>query len=173
LRDFTDANPQTRGHVEVQQSQRKEHQMIQFVIETDIARPPASVFEYVTDPGKLATWQTSTVSAVAETPGPIGLGSRLREVHRAPGGKELASLVEVSEFERDRVFALHMLDGALPLDGRLTFEPHDDGTRLRFAVLGEPSGMLRLAAPVMRPVLRRQFAGYCDNLKRILENGSP
>jgi uncharacterized protein YndB with AHSA1/START domain len=76
--------------------------MIQFVIEADIARPRASVFEHVSDPSKLATWQTSTVSAVPETPGPIGLGSRVREVHRAPGGKELASLVEVSEFERDR-----------------------------------------------------------------------
>jgi uncharacterized protein YndB with AHSA1/START domain len=43
--------------------------MIQFIIETDIARPPASVFEYVTDPSKLASWQTSTVSAAPETPG--------------------------------------------------------------------------------------------------------
>jgi hypothetical protein len=43
----------------------------------------------------------------------------------------------------------------------------------RFAVHGQASGMMRLAAPVMRPVLRRQFAGYCANLKRILENGSP
>jgi hypothetical protein len=33
--------------------------------------------------------------------------------------------------------------------------------------------MLRLAAPLMGPMLRRQFAGYCDNLKCILENGSP
>jgi len=38
---------------------------------------------------------------------------RLREVHRAPGGKQLASLVEVFEYEPDRVFALRMLEGAL------------------------------------------------------------
>jgi hypothetical protein len=32
--------------------------------------------------------------------------------------------------------------------------------------------MVRLAAPLVRAVLRRQFAGYCDNLKRVLESGS-
>jgi uncharacterized protein YndB with AHSA1/START domain len=38
--------------------------MIDFTIETEIERPPAEVFAYVTDPTKLATWQTNTVSAV-------------------------------------------------------------------------------------------------------------
>jgi uncharacterized protein YndB with AHSA1/START domain len=87
--------------------------MIDFTVETEIARPAREVFAYVTDPTKLATWQANTVSVVAEGDGPLGLGTRLREVHRAPGGKQLASLVEVSEYEPDRVFALRMLEGAL------------------------------------------------------------
>ena len=49
----------------------------------------------MTDPGKLDTWQTNTVSAEREDEGPMRVGSRLREVHRAPGGKELPSVVEV------------------------------------------------------------------------------
>ena len=68
--------------------------MIDFVIETEIERTPADVFAYVTDATKLATWQTNTVSASPEPDGPIALGSRIREVHRAPGGKTMASLVE-------------------------------------------------------------------------------
>jgi len=70
--------------------------MIQFTVGTEIARPPSEVFAHVTDPAKLATWQTNTNSAVAESDQPFGLGTRVREVHRAPGGKQLASLVEVS-----------------------------------------------------------------------------
>jgi uncharacterized protein YndB with AHSA1/START domain len=66
--------------------------MIQFTVQTEIARPAGEVFTYVTDPTKLASWQTNTVSVVSEGDGPLGLGSRLREVHRAPGGKRLASL---------------------------------------------------------------------------------
>ena len=84
--------------------------MIEFAIETEIERPVADVFAYATDPGRLATWQTNTVSAVQEGVGPLGLGTRLREVHRA-GGKELESLVEVSEYEHHRVFALHVVEG--------------------------------------------------------------
>ena len=64
--------------------------MIDFTLETHIDRPAAEVFAYVTDPDRLATWQTNTVSSVQEGDGPLGLGTRLREVHRGPGGKEFA-----------------------------------------------------------------------------------
>jgi uncharacterized protein YndB with AHSA1/START domain len=52
--------------------------MIQFTVETEIARPPSEVVAYVADPAKLASWQTSTVLAVAEGDGPLGLGTRVR-----------------------------------------------------------------------------------------------
>jgi uncharacterized protein YndB with AHSA1/START domain len=144
--------------------------MIQFTVQTEIARPPAEVFAYVTDPTKLATWQTNTVSAIAETDGPLGIGTRLREVHRAPGGKQLESLVEVSEYEPDRVFALRLLEGALPIHARVTFEPTELGTRVRLGAHGQPTGALRFAQPLLRLTLKRQFAAYCTTLKRLLEN---
>jgi uncharacterized protein YndB with AHSA1/START domain len=147
--------------------------MIEFAVETEIARPRAQVFAYVTDPSKLATWQTNTVSAVAEPDGPVGPGTRFREVHRAPGGKELSSLVEVSEVEPDRVFGLHMLEGALPIDALITLEPSAAGTRMRFPAHGQPTGAMRLAEPLLPRSLRRQFAGYCQNLKRAMEDGPP
>jgi uncharacterized protein YndB with AHSA1/START domain len=143
--------------------------MIQFTVGTEIARPPTEVFEYVTDPGKLATWQTNTISAVAEDDQPVTLGTRVREVHRAPGGKQLASLVEVSEYEPDRVFALRMLEGALPIHARITFEPTELGTRLQLDAHGQPSGLMRIARPVLQLTLKRQFAGYCARLKQVLE----
>ena len=33
--------------------------MVDFTIETEIARPPGEVFAFVTDPAKLAVWQTN------------------------------------------------------------------------------------------------------------------
>ncbi len=44
---------------------RKERPMIDFTVETQIARPVHDVFAYATDPGRLADWQTNTVSAPA------------------------------------------------------------------------------------------------------------
>jgi uncharacterized protein YndB with AHSA1/START domain len=144
--------------------------MIDFTIESDIARPVSTVFAHVTDPSKLTTWQMSTVSATQENAGPLGLGTQLREVHRAPGGKEFASLVEVSEYEHDRAFALHMIEGMLLIDARITFEPTEQGTRIRFRAHGQPTGPLRLAQPLLRRSLKRQFARDCATLKQVLES---
>jgi len=146
--------------------------MIEFSVETEIARAPEEVFAYVTDPAKLPTWQTNTVSVTQEGDGPLGLGTRLREVHSAPGGKQLESLVEVSEFDPPRVFALRMLEGPLPIDGRITLEPFvGGGTRMTFACNGRPSGAMRLASPLLKRTIKRQFAEHCANLKRVLEDG--
>jgi uncharacterized protein YndB with AHSA1/START domain len=147
--------------------------MIQFTVGTEIARPPTDVFAYVTDPAKLATWQTNTISAVAENDQPLGLGTRVREVHRAPGGKQLASLVEVSEYEPDRGFARRTLEGPLAIHARITFESTKLGPRVQLDAHGQPSGPMRLAQPLIRLTLKRQFAGYCATLKQVLENAPP
>ena len=140
--------------------------MIDLTIDTRIARPAADVFGYVTDPELLPTWQTNTISSVPD--GPLAVGTRLREVHRAPGGKELASLVEITEYEPGRAFALHVVEGT-PVDLRITLERADGGTLMRFRAFGRLTGVMRLAQPLLGRVLRRQFARQCETLKRLLE----
>jgi uncharacterized protein YndB with AHSA1/START domain len=146
--------------------------MIDFTIETEIERPVGTVFAYATDPGKLSTWQTNTVSAEIEGEGPLGLGTRLREVHRGPGGKELPSLVEVTEYEPDRRFSLDVIEGSLPINARIGFEPTAAGTRVAFNVQGEPRGPMRFLAPLLKIALKRQFREHLANLKRVLEDGA-
>lgn len=144
--------------------------MIDFTIETEIERPAGEVFAFVTDPGKLASWQTSTVSAEIEGDGPVRLGTRLREVHRGPGGKELPSLVEVTEYEPERRFSLDVIEGALPVNARIGFEPTATGTRVAFNVHGQPGGAMRLLQPLLKIGLKRQFTEHLANLKRVLES---
>jgi len=146
--------------------------MIEFTIQTEVGRPPPEVFAFATDPGRLPEWQTNTVSAVPVEDGPLRVGSRLREVHRGPGGKELESLVEVSELESDRRFGLKMIEGPLPVDGHLRFEPDGEGTRVSFTVQARPTGAMRVAQPLLRLALKRQFKQHCADLKRALE-GQP
>jgi uncharacterized protein YndB with AHSA1/START domain len=144
--------------------------MIDFTVETPIERPAHEVFAYVTDPGKLATWQTNTVSSIPEQPGPIGLGTRLREVHRGPGGKEFPSLVEVVEFDPGRRFSLRVIEGT-PVHADMTFEPTPTGgTVLRFRAHGRLTGPTRLAEPFLGRMLRKQFTQQCAALKHVLED---
>ena len=145
--------------------------MIKFTIDTQIERPVGEVFAHVTDPDKLSTWQTNTVFVEKEGEGPVGLGTRLREVHSGPGGREFPSVVEVSEYEPDRTFALRVVEG-LPVHLRMTFEPAGEGTAVRFAAHGRATGAMRLIEPVLKRTLERQFREQCATLKRVLE-GAP
>jgi uncharacterized protein YndB with AHSA1/START domain len=142
--------------------------VIQFTVDTHIERPVAEVFAYATDPERLATWQTNTVSAVADTEGLLRLGTRLREVHRAPGGKHLESVVEVCEYERDRTLGLRVIEGT-PVHARMTFEGTEEGTLVTFTGHGELTGAKHLAQPLLQRMLKRQFAAQCATLKRVLE----
>jgi len=150
----------------------QERAMIDFTIETRIGRPPEEIFDHVSDPGKLHTWQTNTVSAIQEGDGPMGVGTRLREVHRMPGGKKAESVVEIAEFEPNRILALRVIEGT-PIHGRITLEPDGGGTLLRFRVYGQLTGLMRAVQPLLGLGLRRQFAGYCATLKLELENELP
>jgi uncharacterized protein YndB with AHSA1/START domain len=142
--------------------------MIDITVETHIARPVHDVFAYATDPEKLSSWQTNTVSATREDDGPYGVGSRLREVHRAPGGKELESVVEVVEYAPDRVFALEVKEGT-PIHAHITFDPADGGTRMRFRAHGKLSGPTRIIEPLVGRMLRKQFTEQVATLKQVLE----
>ena len=76
----------------------------------------------------------------------------------------------MTEYEPDRAFALHVVEGSLPIDARMTFEAAGVGTLVRFAAHGQPSGAMRLLQPLLRRTLQRQFADYCAALKRVLED---
>jgi uncharacterized membrane protein len=147
--------------------------VIDFEVQTHIDRPVAEVFRHVCDPQRLGTWQTNTVSAVVQDgAGPIGLGTRLHEVHRAPGGRELHSVVEVSEYEPDRVLGLRVVEGT-PVHARFQFLPDEGdgaGTLVRMRGFGRLTGALRFAQPLLQRVLRRQFRGDLGRLKRVLES---
>jgi len=148
--------------------------VIDVTVHNDIARPAPEVFAFVTDPDNLPAWRTNTVSVRREDDGPLAVGSRLREVHRGPGGRELASLVEVAELEPDRVFALRMLEGPLPIHARITFDATPDGTHVAFTAHGQPSGPMRLVQPLLRRVVRRQCAAHLAQLKRVMQQpGAP
>jgi uncharacterized protein YndB with AHSA1/START domain len=138
---------------------------MRFEHEIHINREPDDVFAALTDTELLPTWQTTTVAVKRERQGPLTVGERFEEVHKGLG-RELTSTVEVVACDAPRVFALHIVSGALPLDGRWELEPNEGGTRLRFVGQADARGPMRLA----KPIFARQFRGYHQRLKRILES---
>lgn len=145
--------------------------MIRVAFPIEIDRPLEDVFAFVTDPARLPEWQSNTVSAIQETPGPMRTGTRLREVHRAPFGRELKSVVEVARYEPNRHFDLRILEGPLPIDGRHAFAASEHGTRIDFVAEGQPQGLARIAEPLLARAVKRQFRRAFDRLKDVMETG--
>ncbi len=134
-----------------------------------VARPREEVFDYVTSPSNLSSWQTSNRSVEPLTEGPPGIGSRFRERTKPPLGKEFEQVTEFTEFDRPRRVHVHIVEGRYPVDGTWTFEPEGDGTRVGFIAEGELTGLMKLLEPLARRLLARQFAGYHRNLKHNIE----
>ena len=140
------------------------------ITETFVVNAPREVvFDYMTDPSKLASWQTSKTSVEQLTDGPPGLGTRVRERTKPPGGKEFEQVVEFTEFVRPQRFHVHIVEGPYPVDGNWSLEPSDGGTRVQFAAEGQLSGATRLLGPLVARMMARQFAGYHRNLRRNVE----
>ena len=145
--------------------------MIRFALSIDIERPVGDVFAFVTDPARLPEWQTNVVDVVQETEGPLRVGTRLREVHSALG-RPLRTLVEVVEHEPDRLFALKVVDGLLPIDGRWEFAELDPATtRVTFTAEGRAPRLLRPVEGRVARGVERQMLAHHHRLKRVLESG--
>ena len=142
---------------------------IDFVIATEIARPPHEVFAFVTDPARLHEWQTNVVEVVATPPGALATGSRLREV-RQVRGRRIEQLVEITELTAPSNFNMRVLEGALPVHGDLTLVSSPTGTRIALHAFGRPRGAMRLLAPLLNAGLKREFSKQYAALKSVLES---
>jgi uncharacterized protein YndB with AHSA1/START domain len=144
--------------------------VIAFEFDVEIDRPVAEVFAYVTDPAALPEWQTNTVEVEQLTDGPLGLGTRLREVHAA-GRRRMEQVVEVSAYEPDRRFDLDIVEGPVPVGARHVFESTADGrgTVIHFAAEGRANGAVRVLEPLLTVAIRRQMKGHYARLKERLE----
>jgi uncharacterized protein YndB with AHSA1/START domain len=133
-----------------------------------IARPPADVFAYMIDPSKLGTWQ-DVEEATQLTRGPIGPGTRFREVHKALGRRR-TELTEVVVYEPGRRLDIRVVEGP-PVDGRWNFSPDGNGTRLTFIPSVRTPPRLRPLQPVVAWGTALVFGRYHRRLKRALEAG--
>jgi uncharacterized protein YndB with AHSA1/START domain len=131
-----------------------------------IARSPEDVFAYITDASKLGTWQDAE-EVTQLTDGPVGSGTRFREIHKAMGMRR-TELTEVVTFEPGRRFEIRVVEGP-PVDGRWDFAPAAGGTRLTFFPSAHLPPRLRRLEPVVEWSTALAFRRYHGRLKRALE----
>ena len=143
---------------------------IRFSNQVSVRRPPADVFAYVADFGRVPTWNYAIRSTDQLTPGPVGLGTTYRQVRSIPAVAE--EEFEVTEWEPGRRVAITGDFG--PFRGTLTYlvEAGQAGTVLTNDAELVGRGVLGVAGRVAAPRLKSAIAENLEVLRAALEGGS-
>lgn len=135
-----------------------------------IRAPIGEVFDAWTALERSPEHQKPTIARRKLTEGPVRAGTRYHAVDQWPGRK-VSFEMEITEYERPHRLAAAWED---PMRGTwvATFSPNADGTTMAFETTIEPTGLMGLLEPVMRPWARKTLAAGLDSFRSWVENGS-
>jgi uncharacterized protein YndB with AHSA1/START domain len=145
--------------------------MAPIVSSIEIARSPAEVFQYVTDPSRIPEWQESAVDARAEGAGPPAVGSRV-VVTRRVGRGERAMTTELTSHSPPTSWSGRGIDGPVRGIFNGAIDPLEGGARSRVTIEldFEGHGLGKLLVPlVVRPQARKEMPRNMKTLKARLE----
>ena len=134
-----------------------------------INRPVDAVFAFVTDFNKVPLWMP--VSNLRQTSeGPIGVGSTFAQSVEI-FGQRFDGVIQITSYEPTRAFAFKVVQGPFPLANSMTFVPLDaNRTNLTMVGEAEPGKVLKMAGPLLGPMVKKQLETQVSTLKRLLES---
>jgi len=139
--------------------------------EREISRPAEDVFAFVSDSSNNPRWQKGQQSCQWTSAPPIGVGSTYEQRARFLG-RTLLNKFEVIEYDSGRSITIRSVEGSFPIEVRRSVEPiGPDRTRMRAEISGEPTGLFRLAGPLVQRFAQRSVDADYDRLKSLLEEG--
>jgi uncharacterized protein YndB with AHSA1/START domain len=138
----------------------------------EINRRPEDVFAYLDDVERHAEWQEQIVEVQPEGDQPMGVGKRVRETRRVPGGDRTMTY-EVTQHDPPRQSSFRVLDGPIRAVGTISVEPVGDGSRSRltFTLDFQGHGLGgKLLLPVAKSQARKQIPKDQGRMKELLES---
>lgn len=131
-----------------------------------IPAPPSEVFDYLSDLGNLAEWQSGIVSAERADAGPMNVGSSAR-VTRELMGQRLSVPLTVTEYEPPGRLGIDTEVSGVKAAAMLELAASDDGaaTELRFAMDITGSGMTKFMEPMIAGAARGDIEASLERLQ--------
>ena len=138
----------------------------------EINRRPEEVFAYLDDVKRHGEWQEQIVDVQPQGDQPMGVGKRVRETRRVPGG-DRSMTYEITEHDPPRQSSFRVLDGPVRAIGTVTIEPLDDGARSRVTITIDFHGHGlggKVLLPVAKSQARKQIPKDQAKMKELLES---
>ena len=138
----------------------------------EIDRRPEEVFAYLDDVERHGEWQQQIVAVEPQGDQPMGVGKRVRETRRVPGG-DRSMTYEITKYDPPRQSSFRVLDGPVRGVGTIVVEPVDDGSRSKvtFTIDFEGHGLGgRVLVPLAKSQARKQIPQDQARMKDLLES---
>ena len=138
----------------------------------EINRRPEDVFAYLDDVERHGEWQDQIVDVEPQGDQPMGVGKRVRETRRVPGGNR-SMTYEITEHDPPRQSSFRVLDGPIRAVGTVSVEPIDDGSRTRLTITIDFEGhgiAGKVLLPVAKTQARKQIPKDQARMKELLES---
>lgn len=132
--------------------------------------PLADVFALFRDVDQYNEHEGSPVPVLDKiTDGPVGVGTRYREVVRMFPGVTMTIFSEVTGYEAERYLASKWHSKVMEGHLAYVFEPVDGGTRVIQKMSLKPRGMLRVFSPLIKVMFSRTAGWRLEGIKALLE----
>jgi uncharacterized protein YndB with AHSA1/START domain len=145
-------------------------QMARITGEIVIAAPVGQVFDMVADERNEPRYNPRIACAEKTSQGPVGPGTRFTAQPRGMGATGVMT-VEILDYDRPRRLVTSIRSSYLDVDGTLTFDQADGGTRMRWSWDMRLRGAMRVLSPVVRAIGPRWEHRNWAGLKQFMESG--
>lgn len=142
--------------------------MISVTESVAIERPIEAVFAFLGDPRNRPQWDSSVISEELTSPEPIGVGSTLHTRMMAVG-REVTFEWRIERFAPPTGLTVASTSGPMATVLRIDITGTDAACVVRATIEAEPTGLMRLAEPMIADAVRRNLAGGLARVTGILE----
>jgi hypothetical protein len=143
--------------------------VVDVVTTIEIARRREAVAAFASDPENTTAWYENIRRVEWKTSPPVSVGSQIAFVARFLG-RELAYTYEVQVLDAGKRLVMRTEEGPFPMETTYVWEDTAArGTRMTLRNRGEPTGLSKIAAPLVSRAMRRANNKDLAKLKQLLE----
>jgi uncharacterized membrane protein len=135
----------------------------------EINKPADEVFGFLLDIDNHTKFGTAFYETKKISEGPVAIGTKIKRKGRFMG-KELETTHEVASFVPAKVLAFKTIGAALEAQDSFVLEDKNGKTVVTQIIEAKPTGMMKLAAGIIKSKIADQMHNDLNLLKSLLEN---
>jgi len=134
-----------------------------------IGKPPPEVFPWLVEADKVPQWMSGLQVYEPLEPGPLRIGSRIRQ-ELTVSGQHLRFELEVTELDAPRRAVLRFEGSGFKAANEYSVGDADGGARVTWVISGDTTSFkARLIAPMVQAKLQEKLDGDLVRLRSLLE----